>query len=111
MNKRTLTAILALGTLAGCAGHDPADHVVYRNEPLVKQVENGMTAEQVLTVAGPPSTQVQREYISGTCNNYVLNNDGHEQTYYVSFNSSGRVDGKGFNTCEHMDDHQRRHGD
>lgn len=109
MKKYTLTAMLALGTLAGCAGHDPADHVIYRNEPLVKQVEHGMTTEQVLTLGGPPSSQVQRQAHPGTCNNYVLNNDGREQTYYVTFDAQGLVDGKGFNTCEHIDEHQRRH--
>ena len=109
MKKTSLTAALAIATLAGCAGHDPVDHVTYRNEPLVKQVEHGMTADQLLTIGGPPSTQVQRQAQAGTCNNYVLNNDGHEQTYYVTLDSSGRVDGKGFNTCEHIDEHQRRY--
>lgn len=104
----TLTAILALGTLAGCAGHDPVDNILYRDEPLVKQVEDGMSVEQVLTIAGAPSSQRQRQAYPGICNNYVLNNDGREQTYYVTFDANGRVEGKGFNTCEHVDDHELR---
>ncbi len=109
MNKKTLAVLIGLATLGGCAGHDPVDRVVYRDEPLVRDVEPGMSKERVLTVGGPPSSEVDRQAQPGSCNNYVLNHDGREQTYYVTFDGQGRVDGKGFTTCEEIDRHQLRH--
>lgn len=104
MFKQTLTAACVLAVLAGCqtTPENPVDFVTYRNEPLVKQVEKGMTMQQVRTIAGPPSTVVEGTAGStdGTCNNYILNRDGAQQAYYVSFNSAGLVDTKGFMTCE-----------
>jgi osmotically inducible lipoprotein OsmE len=104
MYRHTLTAACALALLAGCqtTPQNPVDFVTYRNEPLVKQVEKGMTMEQVRTVAGPPSTVVEGTAgsVNGTCNNYILNRDGQQQAYYVSFSSAGLVDTKGFMTCE-----------
>jgi osmotically inducible lipoprotein OsmE len=104
MIKQSLAAICVLATVAGCSTtpQNPVDFVTYRNEPLVKQVENGMTMQQVLTIGGTPSTVVAGTAGSayGTCNNYVLNRDGHQQPYYVSFDVSGHVASKGFMTCE-----------
>ncbi len=108
---RTLIALTALATLAGCAAHtpNPIDYVVYHDEPLVRQVEDGMTREQVQTLGGPPSSSVQRVAHPGTCNNYVLEHDGAEQVYHVAFDAAGRVDDKGFMTCKQMEDNQRAH--
>lgn len=102
MYKHILPAALALAAVTGCATklENPTDYVTYRNEPLVKQVEDGMDRQQVLTLGGPPSSEVRRAVHPGTCNNYVLNKEGHQQPYYVSFDANGRVDGKGFMTCE-----------
>jgi len=109
MNIKTPALLCAFAVLAGCAGHNPIDRVTYRKEPLVKEVERGMSKEQVRTLGGPPSSEFRRTAHSGSCNNYVLNRNGKEQTYYVSFNSDGRVDGKGFTTCEELDRQQRKH--
>lgn len=106
MNIKNLSLLSVFGVLAGCAGQNPVDRITYRNEPLVQQIDHGMSKDQVLALGGPPSSEHRRTAHSGSCNNYVLNRDGKEQTYYVSFNSDGRVDGKGFTTCEELDRQQ-----
>ncbi|PAU62490.1 transcriptional regulator [Pseudomonas sp. PIC25] len=109
MFKPLLLAAGVLASVAGCATkvENPVDYVTFRNEPLVKQVDKGMSKQQVREIGGPPSTEMQRTNVEGTCNNYVLNRDGHQQPYHVSFNASGVVDGKGFMTCEEMERHER----
>jgi osmotically inducible lipoprotein OsmE len=87
---------------------NPADYATYRHEPLVQDVRDGMTKDEVLTIGGPPSSEVQNTVTAGTCNNYILNVDGKEQPYYVTFTSEGRVEGKGFMTCEQHQDNKRR---
>lgn len=109
MYKQSLAVLALAATISGCSTlENPVDYVTFRDEPLVKQVEHGMTQEQVRTLGGPPSTQVENRFTGGTCNNYVLNVDRHEQPYYVSFDANGRVDSKGFMTCEQHQDNQRR---
>jgi osmotically inducible lipoprotein OsmE len=110
MYKQSLAVVFAMAALAGCSSttlQNPVDYATYRNEPLVKQVDDGMTEQQVLTIGGEPSTRVHRKVHPGTCNNYVLNKDGHQQTYYVTFNASGRVDSKGFMTCDQREANER----
>jgi osmotically inducible lipoprotein OsmE len=110
MIKKSLAAMFVFAAVSGCANttvQNPVDFVTYRNEPLVKQVENGMTEQQVLTLGGTPSTRVQRKVRPGTCNNYVMNKEGHEQVYHVSFDANGRVDNKGFMTCEQRETNER----
>ena len=100
---KQILSLLSLATLvAGCAvkPENPVDYVTYRNEPLVDHVEDGMSKQQVLSIGGPPSSVVKRSDTQGSCNNYVLTHDGHKQVYYVSFDSKGQVDSKGFMTCE-----------
>jgi osmotically inducible lipoprotein OsmE len=103
MYKQALAAFCVLASVAGCSTtpENPVDFVTYRNEPLVKQVEKGMTMQQVIAIGGSPSTVKDGTATSaaGTCNNYVLNRDGKQQAYYVSFDSTGHVDSKGFMTC------------
>lgn len=103
MYKQTLAAFCVLASVAGCSTtpENPVDFVTYRNEPLVKQVEKGMTMQQVITIGGSPSTVVDGTATSkgGTCNNYILNKEGKQQPYYVTFDSTGHVDSKGFMTC------------
>ena len=36
----------------------------------------------------------------------MLNKEGHQQPYYVSFSDAGRVDSKGFMTCEQWQKHE-----
>jgi osmotically inducible lipoprotein OsmE len=103
MFKQSVAVIFAVAALGGCTSttlQNPVDFATYRNEPLVKQVDDGMTEQQVLTIGGEPSARMHRRAHPGTCNNYILNKDGHQQAYYVSFNSNDRVDNKGFMTCE-----------
>lgn len=109
MYKQTLGVVCVLTLLAGCAGkaENPIDHLTFRNEPLVKQVERGMSKERVMEIGGPASAEMNRSQQPGTCNNYILNRNGHQQPYYVSFDSSERVDDKGFMTCEQMEINQR----
>lgn len=109
MYKKTLAVAGVLATLVGCGTTppNPVNYVTYRDEPLVKQVETGMTRSQALTLGGAPSSEVQRTVKPGACNNYVLNKEGREQTYYVSFNAAGIVDGKGFLTCQQMEANER----
>jgi osmotically inducible lipoprotein OsmE len=110
MYKQSLAVVFAMAAVTGCTSttlQNPVDFATYRNEPLVKQVDEGMTKEQVLTIGGTPSTTVQRQAHPGTCNNYVLNRDGHQQAYYVTFDNSGHVNSKGFMTCEQRDSNER----
>lgn len=110
MYKQSLAAVFAMAALAGCASTtvpNPVDYATYRNEPLVKQVDTGMTEQQVLTIGGEPSTRVHRKVHPGTCNNYVLNKEGHQQTYYVTFDANGRVDHKGFMTCDQREGNEK----
>ncbi|CAD5107023.1 osmotically-inducible lipoprotein OsmE [Zestomonas carbonaria] len=109
MYKQTLIVLCVLGSVAGCATkpENPVDYYTYRNQPLVKQVEDGMTRQQVLSIGGTPSSEVQRQLQPGTCNNYILTEAGHQQPYYVRFDSAGRVDSKGFMTCEQHEKNQR----
>lgn len=110
MYKQTLAALAVLATLTGCSHsqvQNPVDYLTYRSQPLVKQVELGMNEQQVLTIGGEPSSRVLRKAYPGTCNNYVLSKDGKQQVYYVSFNDIGKVDSKGFMTCEQHEKNQR----
>lgn len=109
MYKQTLGVVCVLATLAGCAyrPENPVDHLRYRNQPLVQQVELDMSQQQVLAIAGPPSSEMQRTVESGTCQDYILSQDDHRQAYHVSFDSAGRVDGKGFTSCTQMERNAR----
>lgn len=104
MPKYRLAVLALLSTVAACSTmENPVDYVIYNEEPLVRDVRDGMTKEEVLTIGGPPSSEVRNSVEPGTCNNYILTEDGKQQPYYVNFGTDGRVMGKGFMTCE---DHQ-----
>lgn len=112
MYKHALAVLLASATLFGCGSRpeNPVDYVTYREEPLVKQVENGMTMQRVIAIGGSPSTVIDLPH-GGTCNNYVLNREGQQQAYYVRFDATGHVDAKGFKTCEQREkDDKALHG-
>ncbi|MGH8433503.1 MAG: osmotically-inducible lipoprotein OsmE [Pseudomonas sp.] len=108
MYKQILAAFCVLAAVTGCASklENPTDYLTYRDEPLAKNVEKGMTKAQVLSIGGTPSTELRRTESPGTCNNYILNKDGHQQPYYVSFDADGKVDGKGFMTCRDMENNE-----
>ncbi|EKT4468208.1 osmotically-inducible lipoprotein OsmE [Pseudomonas putida] len=105
MYKQTLAIFLTSAALAGCGSHpeNPVDYVTYRDEPLVKQVENGMTMQKVIAIGGSPSSATDLPN-GGTCNDYILNRDGHQQPYYVRFDATGHVDAKGFKTCKQREE-------
>ena len=80
MYKQTLAILLASATLVACGSRpeNPVDYVTYRDEPLVKQVEKGMTMQKVIAIGGSPSNVIDLPH-GGTCNDYILNHDGHQQ--------------------------------
>jgi osmotically inducible lipoprotein OsmE len=101
MYKQTLAILLATTALTACGSRpeNPVDYVTYRDAPLVKQVQDGMTMQRVIAIGGSPSTVIDLPH-GGTCNNYILNQEGKQQAYYVRFDATGHVDDKGFKTCE-----------
>ncbi|KAF1071726.1 MAG: Osmotically-inducible putative lipoprotein OsmE [Pseudomonas citronellolis] len=112
MNKSILLGVAALAVLSGCSTsstqvQNPVNLVTYRDEPLVRDVRDGMTKAEVLRIGGQPSTEQARAVNPGTCNSYILNKEGREQPYYVSFDSQGKVDSTGFLSCSEFDRHQR----
>jgi len=108
MYKQTLAILLASATLAACGSRpeNPVDYVTYRDEPLVKQVENGMTMQKVIAIGGSPSMVIALPN-GGPCNAYILNRDGHQQPYYVRFDATGHVDAKGFKTCKQREEDKK----
>lgn len=102
MCKQRLLLISLLTLVASCAikPENPVDYLTYSHEPLVDQVKDGMSKQQVLNIGGTPSSVLKRNDTQGSCNNYVLSHDGHQQLYYVNFDRQGHVDSKGFMTCE-----------
>ncbi len=108
MYKQTLAILLTGMTLAACSSRpeNPVDYVTYRDQPLVKQVENGMTMQRVIAIGGSPSF-VSDLPNGGTCNDYILNHEGQQQPYYVRFDATGHVDAKGFKTCKEREQDRR----
>lgn len=111
MYRKTLAILLASATLAACGSRpeNPVDYVTYRDQPLVKQVEKGMTMQKVITIGGNPSKATDLPY-GGTCNDYVLNHEGQQQAYYVRFDATGHVDDKGFKTCTQREEDRKASG-
>ena len=109
MYKQSLAALFVMATLAGCAStkvQNPVNYITFRNEPLVKDVERHEPA-------GSPAHRrhafrhQKRLMKPGSCNSYILNKDGQQQPFYVSFDGSGKVDGSGFLSCSELDRHER----
>ncbi|WP_411704387.1 osmotically-inducible lipoprotein OsmE [Edaphovirga cremea] len=106
MNKKMLMLMAAgavsISILSGCTAYDRASS--YVAEPVVSDVKVGMTREQVRQIAGPPSTTATLVHAKGTCETYaVAPRDGKAQTYFVSFNETGHVMNKGFQSCAEYD--------
>ena len=60
MYKHSLAVLAVAAVMTGCSTiENPVDYVTFRNEPLVKQVDHGMTREQVRTLGGPPSSEAE----------------------------------------------------
>ncbi|MNR41084.1 Osmotically-inducible lipoprotein E precursor [compost metagenome] len=74
------------------------------DEPVVSSVKAGMTKQQVRAIAGEPSTSATLVYAKGTCDTYAVKpRDGKVQTYFVSYNETGQVMNKGYQTCSEYD--------
>ncbi|MBU9810544.1 osmotically-inducible lipoprotein OsmE [Rahnella sp. C60] len=103
MNKKMLLVVAtAVSVLAGCQTYDRA--ASYVKEPVVSDVKVGMTKSQVRAIAGPPSTEATLIHAKGTCQTYaVAPRDGKAQTYFVSFNDTGHVMNKGYQSCSDYD--------
>lgn len=103
-NKLVLTVCIAaaFSVLTGCTAYDRA--ASYVKEPVVSDVKVGMTKQQVRAIAGPPSTSATLIHARGTCDTYaVAPRDGKAQTYFVSFNETGHVMNKGYQSCSDYD--------
>ncbi|AXW88068.1 MULTISPECIES: osmotically-inducible lipoprotein OsmE [Lonsdalea] len=106
MNKNRLLMCIAAGLvlLSGCTAYDRAEN--YFTKPVVKDVKKGMTKQQVNQIAGPASTQATMINARGTCNTYILGTkDKKIQYYFVSFDETGHVLNKGFQSCQEYDTH------
>ncbi|QHA88732.1 osmotically-inducible lipoprotein OsmE [Serratia rhizosphaerae] len=105
MTKKLVLAVCttaALSILAGCTAYDRA--ASYVKEPVVSDVKVGMTKEQVRAIAGQPSTSATLVHAQGTCDTYaVAPRDGKAQTYFVSYNDTGHVMNKGYQSCSDYD--------
>ena len=67
MYKHSLAVLAVAAVMTGCSTiENPVDYVTFRNEPLVKQVDHGMTKEEVRTLGGPPSSEVRNSVTGGT---------------------------------------------
>ncbi|KAB0495638.1 osmotically-inducible lipoprotein OsmE [Pseudomonas vancouverensis] len=94
MNRPVYIVVLALTALAGCSATS-----MYDNQPLVAKVDEGMTKEQVQQIGGPPLAISTRTAVPGTCFDYKLTQDGHQQNFNVSFDNRGLVDHTSFLSC------------
>lgn len=103
MNKKMLIMVAtAVSVLAGCSTYDRATS--YVSVPVVSDVKVGMTRAQVRAIAGPPSTEITMIHAKGTCQTYAVDpRDGKAQTYFVSYNDTGHVMNKGYQTCSSYD--------
>ena len=83
MYKQTLAILLASATLAACGSRpeNPVDYVTYREEPLVKQVENGMTIAEFPTTleAAEASCQAGLAVLVGAPNLVLGGLDAHDE--------------------------------
>lgn len=105
MNKKIvfgMTAAVAISFLSGCTAYDRADSYVHK--PVVSDVKKGMTKTQARAIGGIPATSSTMINARGTCDSYVLGNrDGKPINYFVSYDETGMVLNKGFQSCQEYD--------
>ena len=104
MNKPLCALIVVLTASGGCS----TDSSVYRNQPLVAKVENGMSKDQVQQIGGQPLSITDRTVEPGTCFDYKLIQAGQQKPFNVSFDGHGQVDHTSFMTCAEWSAVQRR---
>jgi len=101
-----LGAAAVLAMLAGCTAYDRTKDQF--TTPVVKDIKKGMTREQVLQVAGRPSSEITMVHARGTCQTYVLGQrEGKAETYFVALDDTGRVMNSGYQTCAEYDTDQQ----
>lgn len=97
-----LGAAAVLTMLAGCTAYDRTKDQF--TTPVVKDIKKGMTREQVMQVAGRPSSEITMVHARGTCQTYVLGQrEGKAETYFVALDDTGRVMNSGYQTCAEYD--------
>lgn len=97
-----LGAAAVLAMLAGCTAYDRTKDQF--TTPVVKDIKKGMTREQVLQVAGRPSSEITMVHARGTCQTYVLDQrEGKAETYFVALDDTGHVMNSGYQTCAEYD--------
>lgn len=97
-----ISAAAAISFFSGCTAYDRADG--YLNKPVVSDVKKGMTKEQARAISGVPATSSTMINARGTCDSYVLGNrDGKPIDYFVSYDETGKVLNKGFQSCQEYD--------
>ncbi|MCY1280839.1 hypothetical protein D9M68_342360 [compost metagenome] len=100
-------SFLGVGALA-CAAACTNLNTTYRDEPLVAQVRQGMSIEQVRRIGGAPLATTARRASPGSCDDYRL---AGAQPYHVAFDADGRVARTGFIDCAAFEraDYERLH--
>ncbi|MEG1210077.1 MAG: osmotically-inducible lipoprotein OsmE [Leclercia sp.] len=105
MNKNVagmLGAAAVMTLLAGCTAYDRTTDQF--KEPVVKDVKKGMNRDQVMQLAGKPSSEVTMIHARGTCQTYILGQrDGKAETYFVALDDTGHVINSGYQTCAEYD--------
>lgn len=99
-----ISAVLgvAVFSLAACTAYDRA--ASYVTEPVVKDVKVGMTKQQVVAIAGRPATEITMVNARGTCSTYLITGTKNvPQNYFVSYDDSGKVMNKGYQSCADYD--------
>ncbi|RLM18624.1 transcriptional regulator [Brenneria alni] len=108
-NNRLMLCFAAAGAvlLSGCTAYNRAES--YMTEPVVKDVKTGMTKQQVHQIAGSGATEIRMTNARGTCTTYLLKNrDGTARSYFVSYDETGHVLNKGFQSCQEYDTNPQR---
>ncbi|SNY59590.1 osmotically-inducible lipoprotein OsmE [Enterobacter sp. CC120223-11] len=105
MNKNVagiLGAAAVLTMLAGCTAYDRTTDQF--TQPVVKDVKKGMSRDQVMQIAGKPSSEITMIHAKGTCQTYILGQrDGKAETYFVALDNTGHVMNSGYQTCAEYD--------
>lgn len=104
MNKPLFALLAVLAASSGCS----SESRLYRNQPLVAKVENGMTRDQVEQIGGKPLAVSDRTVEPGSCYDYKLTQAGQQQRYNVSFNGAGKVDHTSFMSCAQWSNVQQK---
>lgn len=104
MNKRLFALLVVLLATTGCA----TNAQVYRDQPLVANVDTGMSKDQVQRIGGTPLAVSDRTAVLGTCFDYMLSQGSQRQPFNVSFDEAGKVDHKSFMTCAEWSNAQQK---